>query len=191
MTEQEVTAIIKRAADGDPAAFQLIVSQNQAFLYSVAYRFLGNPQDAEDAVQEAFIKLWKNLPKYRHEIKMTTWLFRIVVNLCLDVLKSVHHKQQKNYIDLKDHISAQSQAADAELQAHELHKIIQEAASKLTPKQKAVFILRDLEELPVEEVCDILSMSAGRVKSNLYYARQQMSEKLKMYYQLNDKVISS
>lgn len=78
--------------------------------------------------------------------------------------------------------------SDESMLAKEFNELIQEAAAALTPKQKAVFILRDLEDLSVEEVCGILSMSAGNVKSNLYYARQQMSEKLKKYYQTTDKI---
>jgi len=187
MAEPEVHDIIKRAANNDPAAFRSIVMQNQSFLYSVAYRFLGNPSDAEDAVQETFVKLWKNLSRYNYEIKLSTWLYKIVVNICLDVLKSSRHIQRKNLVDIhKESSIAYRSGADDPLHAEELHTLIQEAASKLTPKQKAVFILRDLEGLPVDEVCGILSMSAGNVKSNLYYARVQMSEKLKKYYQTDN-----
>ncbi len=190
MAEQTEQEIIRKAMNGDMEAFQLIVSQNQTFLYSVAFRFLGNAEDAEDMVQEAFIRMWKNLSKYRVEIKLTTWLYKIIVNLCFDVLKSSQRKQQRSHADVSEEWSlAHKNEADDEVKARELHAIIQEAASDLTPKQKAVFILRDLETLSVEEVCGILSMSAGNVKSNLYYARQQMGEKLKKYYQTTDKII--
>jgi len=185
-----MAGIIRRAAEGDSEAFRMVVTQNQPFLYSVAYRFLGNVQDAEDAVQEVFVRLWKNLPKYRDEIKLTTWLYRIAVNLCLDVLKSRYHRQQRTRVDITDYAFLRSdRSTDNDVQTQELHRLVQEAASELTPKQKAVFILRDLEGLPVEEVCSILSMRAGNVKSNLYCARQQMSGKLKKYYQTTDKII--
>jgi len=190
MSDPDIPNLITRAANGDPQAFRQIVSQNQRFLYSVAYRFLGNAQDAEDVTQETFVRLWKNLPKYRAEIKLTTWLYKIVANLCLDMLKSTQRRQQSAQVDLMEHLVVVNNAADATVHSQELHRIIQEAASKLTPKQKAVFILRDLEDLPVTEVCSILSMSTGNVKSNLYYARQQMSEELKKYYQVTDKMFS-
>jgi RNA polymerase sigma-70 factor (ECF subfamily) len=106
------------------------------------------------------------------------------------MLKSSYRKQQKSSVDVMEEWNLSSHSADHEIHARELHVLIQEAASELTPKQKAVFVLRDLEGLNVEEVCDLLSMSASNVKSNLYYARQQMSEKLKMYYQTTGKITS-
>ncbi len=185
MAEQE---IIRKATEGNAEAFRLIVSQHQPLLYSVAYRFLGNGQDAEDMVQEAFIRLWKNLSKYRADVKLSTWLYKIVVNLCLDVLKSSHRRHQENLVEIKEKSKMNYSSADDEMNIRELHELIQEAASELTPRQKAVFILRDLEEMNVEEVGKILSMSPGNIKSNLYYARRQMSEKLKQYYQTTDKI---
>jgi RNA polymerase sigma-70 factor (ECF subfamily) len=190
MAEQEEREIIRMAIAGNAEAFREIVIQNQSFLYAVAYRFLGKAEDAEDVVQESFIRMWKNLPTYRAEVKLSTWLYRIVVNLCLDMLKSSHRKQQKSSVEINEEWNFSNHAVDHVVHAHELHALIQEAASELTPKQKAVFILRDLEGLLVEEVCEILSMSANNVKSNLYYARQQMGEKLKMYYQTTEKITS-
>jgi RNA polymerase sigma-70 factor (ECF subfamily) len=187
MAEPVTHEMITRAAKGDTGAFRDIVNQQQAFAYAVSYRFLGNAEDAEDVVQEGFIRLWKNLHSYKPEVKLTTWLYRILVNLCLDVLKSSQRKHQRNSREVKEELKHYS-TTDDDVRTHELHELIQEAASELSPSQKAVFILRDLEDLPVEEVCSILSMSAGNVKSNLYYARQQMSEKLKKYYQTSDKI---
>lgn len=179
--------IINKAGNGDTNAFREIVDEYQAFAYAASYRFLGNAEDAEDIVQEAFIRLWKNLHKYNPEVKLSTWLYRIIVNLCLDFLKSVYGRQRKNKVDVELVLQC-SAGSDEPMQTNELNELIQEAAAVLTPKQKAVFILRDLEDLSVEEVCGILSMSAGNVKSNLYHARQRMSEKLKKYYQTTDKI---
>ncbi len=187
MAESTSQEIIAQALGGSNEAIRFLVVQNQAFAYSVAYRFLGNSEDAEDIVQEAFIRLWKNLHKYNPEVKLTTWLYRIIANLCLDFLKSAYGRQRKNTVDVHPAVH-HSIGSDELIQSNELNRWIQEAASGLTPKQKAVFILRDLEDLSVEEVCGILSMSAGNVKSNLYYARKQMSEKLKKYYQTSDKI---
>jgi RNA polymerase sigma-70 factor, ECF subfamily len=189
MAEQVPQEKITRAKQGDSEAFRDIVNHYQAFAYAVSYRFLGNTEDSEDVVQEGFIRLWKNFQSYKPEIKLTTWLYRILVNLCLDILKSSQRKHERSARDVEGERNlAHHSATDDDMRSQELHELIQEAASELSPNQKAVFILRDLEDLPVEEVCSILSMSAGNVKSNLYYARHQMSEKLKKYYQTTDKI---
>lgn len=186
MTAQVEQEVIGKAMAGNTDAFRVIVDHYQSFAYSVSFRFLGQAEEAEDVVQEAFIRLWKNLHKYRPEVKLSTWLYRIIANLCLDFLKSTYARQQKNLNDVQTEYRLKSQdSADAEFNAKELNEQIQHAAAELTPKQKAVFILRDLEGLSVEEVCSILSMSAGNVKSNLYYARQLVSSRLKKFYQMD------
>jgi RNA polymerase sigma-70 factor (ECF subfamily) len=186
MTAQVEQEVIRKAMAGNTDAFRVIVDHYQSFAYAVSFRFLCQAEEAEDVVQEAFIRLWKNLHKYRPEVKLSTWLYRIITNLCLDYLKSTYARQQKNLRDVQtEYMLKSNDRADAELNANELNEQIQHAASELTPKQKAVFILRDLEGLPVAEVCSILSMSAGNVKSNLYYARQLVSSRLKKYYQMD------
>jgi RNA polymerase sigma-70 factor, ECF subfamily len=190
MTKQVDAGVIRNAMAGNSDAFRVIVDHYQSFAYAVAFRFLNQAEEAEDVVQESFIRLWKNLSKYRPEVLLSTWLYRIITNLCLDFLKSTYAKQQKNQRDVQtEYLLKSNGQVDEELNVVELNEMIQRAAAKLTPKQKAVFILRDLEELPVVEVCAILSMSAGNVKSNLYYARQQIGESLKKYYQTTDKII--
>lgn len=189
MAETVSFSLIKKAIDGDTLAFRQIVEQHQGFAYAVSYRFTGNEEDAEDIVQEAFIRLWNNLHKYKPEVKLSTWLYKIITNLCLDFLKSRRVKEKNNHVDIQSQVNLNSNhKADEPLNAQELHVIIQEAASELTPAQKAVFILRDLEQLSVEEVSEILSMSAGNIKSNLYYARQQVGNVLKKYYQVKENV---
>lgn len=190
MTKQVDAGVIRKAMAGNTDAFRVIVDHYQSFAYAVAFRFLNQAEEAEDVVQESFIRLWKNLSKYRSEVLLSTWLYRIITNLCLDFLKSTYAKQQKNQQDVQtEYLLKSNGQVDEELTVVELNEMIQRAAAKLTPKQKAVFILRDLEELPVVEVCAILSMTAGNVKSNLYYARQQIGESLKKYYQTTDKII--
>lgn len=181
---QETKALIQKAMAGDVRAFRLIVEEHQAFAYAVAFRMLGQEDEAEDVVQEAFVRLWKNLPKYREEIKITTWLYRIITNLCLDYVKSVRGRQKKNQDALSVGKSVHAITNPAkEMEQRELMVLVQEAAAALTPKQKAVFVLRDLQGLDVQEVCSILEMEETQVKSNLYHARLAISRELKEQYQ--------
>ena len=180
------TDTILRATRGSTQAFREVVEWLQPFAYSVAYRFTGDADDAEDIVQEAFVRLWRHLPDYKPEIKLTTWLYRIVVNLCFDFLKSRHRRQQKNRVGLADgHGIADQGTPEKALQQRELLEAIHRACETLPPRQRAVFILRDLEGLSVQEACDALSMDPGTLKSNLFYARRQMGEKLRILYQDN------
>ncbi|MDN5214875.1 sigma-70 family RNA polymerase sigma factor [Fulvivirgaceae bacterium BMA12] len=181
------TEIITRAKSGDTRAFRILVERYQSMMFSVSCRFL-DKDEAEDIVQEAFIRLWKNLHKYRPGIKLTTWLYRIVTNLCLDQLKSKHRRNRFRRADIteidavKDHSTP-----DKELEGRELLQYVLQLAQSLTPKQRAVFILRDLEGLSSDEVCEVLSMKAGNVKSNLYYARKALHEKLKQYFEVKER----
>jgi RNA polymerase sigma-70 factor (ECF subfamily) len=183
--------IIKRATAGDTKAFRVIVEYHQGFVYAVAFRFVGNENDAEDLAQEVFVRLWKNLSSYKEEIKLTTWLYKIITNLCLDFLKSRYGKRRKNAIDIMYGHNAQDLTnPEKEFQQEELMRAIHLAAEELKPKQRAVFVLRDLEGLSPEEVSETLSMSAGNIKSNLFYARKKMNEKLRAFYQ-TDKLFTS
>jgi RNA polymerase sigma-70 factor, ECF subfamily len=189
MEDPNSFSIIQKAIEGDTFAFRQIVEQHQGFAYAVSYRMVSNEEDAEDIVQEAFIRLWNNLHNYKPEVKLSTWLYKIITNLCLDYLKSARVKQKKNHVAMSTELNMNSiSGADDMVNANELHTVIQEAASSLTPAQKAVFVLRDLEQLTVEEVGEILSMSAGNIKSNLYYARQHVADVLKKYYQVNENI---
>ncbi len=181
------TEIITKAKNGDTRAFRMLVERYQSMMFSVSCRFLGK-DEAEDIVQEAFIRLWKNLHKYRSGIKLTTWLYRIVTNLCLDHLKSKHRRNWFRRADISEIDAVKDHSApDKELEGRELVQYVLRMAQSLTPKQQAVFILRDLEGLSSDEVCEVLSMKPGNVKSNLYYARQAMHEKLKQYFDVKEK----
>lgn len=188
MPEPITPELIQEAVRGSQQAFRTIVQTNQGFVYAVAFRFVNDAQEAEDITQEVFVRLWKNLHTYKKEVKLTTWLYKIVTNRSLDFLKSRHGRQRKNKVDIEKHQGLTTHSTpEKEFQQVELMGAINQAAEELTPKQKAVFILRDLEGLTQDEVSQTLSMSTGNVKSNLFYARQKMTEMLKAHYQTADK----
>lgn len=184
LTEPE---IIKKAAAGDRSAFRLLVEAHQRFVYAVALRVLNNTHDAEDATQETFIRFWKNMSRYKAEIKLSTWLYGIVTNICLDILKSAHFKRNQMTVDITrqaDHIHDRS--ADGAMQLHDLTIAVEEAATQLPPVQKIIFVLRDLQGLTPEEVSSILETSEEKIKSNLYHARVAIGQYLKQHYQIQN-----
>ena len=147
----------------------------------MSFRFLGNTADAEDITQETFVRLWKNISKYRSDVKLTTWLYRIAANLCLDQLKSTRHKNARMTVDTEKAIVTTA-SADHEVLSREFEDAVRRFANILQPRQKAVYILRELEGLSVEEVGQILSMSSDSIKSNVYHARVQITKWMKEHY---------
>jgi RNA polymerase sigma-70 factor (ECF subfamily) len=177
------TELIEKAQNGDRNAFRRLVEDWQGFVYSIAYRFVGNSDDSEDLVQETFIKLWKNLKNYKPQSPMKPWLGRIVTNLCLDFLKSAKTRQARHNTQLTDVLlHSTSGTPEQEFDKAELQNVIRRLALELTPRQQSVFVLRDLEEMEVDEVTEILQITKDVVKSNLYYARIKIKEGLQAYY---------
>lgn len=175
--------LINQAAAGEYRAFRTLVETFQGFVYSIAFRFTRDEVEAEDLTQETFIRLWKNLNRYNAEFKLKTWLGKIVTNLALDHLKSGRRKNEKMRVAMQADMNAQSpEQPDTIWNAIELQQLVLRLSEQLKPKQRAVFVLRDLEQLNVDEVCEILGMSAGNLKSNLYYARMNIKTELEKYY---------
>jgi len=172
MNETPESKLVEKVLNGDVRAFRDIVNLLQPMVYSVSYRFLQNIHDAEDAVQEAFVRLWKNLHKFDGRAKLSTWLYRITVHLCLDKLKTKRTINEDLSATLPDH----SPSVIEQLENREQIAMIHNAAGQLPERQQAVFILRDLEGLSVEETRAILDMTESQLKSNLYHARKRIRE---------------
>jgi RNA polymerase sigma-70 factor (ECF subfamily) len=171
--------LIKKSAAGDHQAFRQLVETYQNLAYSIAFRLTQDENESEDIVQDAFVRLWKNLPKYKVEFRFKTWLSSIVTNLCLDYLKSGRKKKLMSEASVREN---EQPIVEDTLERDELRSIVFRLSEQLTEKQRAVFVLRDLEQLTPEEVCQALQMSAGNMKSNLYYARLKIKEGLQKFY---------
>lgn len=164
----------------DEAAFRKLVEKYQSMIFAFTFRMLCNEEEAKDAVQDTFIRVWKNLDKFNPEMKFTTWLYAIASNLCCDKIK--YRKRRIQYENIED-INIYLMADNLESTAinSDLAAVIHALTDKLTPKQKLIFTLRDLEGFEVEEVEAITGLSAGKIKSNLYLARQFIKGKLEKY----------
>jgi RNA polymerase sigma-70 factor (ECF subfamily) len=140
-----------------------------------------NEEEAKDIVQETFIKVWLNLASYNVEKKFSTWIYAIAAHLCLDRLKSKKSHYPVESIDkaLNNFVTVEN--VEQKLINAELGNIILALTNELTPKQKIVFTLRCLEELEIEEIIQITGMTAGKIKSNLFLARQTIRQKLEKY----------
>lgn len=167
--------LARLAREGDGSAFRTLADRHRRFVVNLAYRFLASRDDAEDAAQEVMVKLWRKLDTYREEVKITTWLYTLVTNHCLDVLKSAGRRRQQDRIsiDIRMPVSDPASLADA-ADLQERLRLVAELASRLPEKQQAVFVLRDLQGMETDEAAEILNMTTDVVKSNLYHARLNM-----------------
>lgn len=179
MHQSTVKELIVLSRKNDEQAFRKLVEAHQSMVYTLAFRLLCNDEDAKDAVQETFIRAWKHLGSFNLELKFSTWLYTIAANQCYDKLRKAKHTITLRLEDqnvIREFISDEN--PEKNLLNTELAQIISSLTVGLTPKQKLVFTLRDLEGLEIEEIITITGLSAAKIKSNLYLARQYIREKI-------------
>lgn len=176
MTEQE---LVTRAKQGDQDAFAQLVEANQNKIYSLAYRMAGNPEDAADLAQEAFLRAWRTLPSFQGDSSFSTWLYRLTSNLCIDFLR--REKRRKTAITVTS-LDDEENAAPAdvpdcrfnpecELERKELRNAVGQALLKLSDEHRQVLILRELDGLSYTEIAERLELGEGTVKSRIARAR--------------------
>jgi len=175
--------LIEDAQKGDVMAFDKIVKYHQSYAYAIALRFLYDEDDAEDIVQESFIRIWNHLKDFDPEMKFTTWMYKIVVNLCYDKAKS-NKRRTSVFARWNENLSKDNCIENIDIERDLTNKettaVIKSLADGLSEKQRMIFLLRDLQDLTIQEVADITGMSESGIKANLFYARQNIKKKLAM-----------
>lgn len=164
-------------------AFSVLINTSSPFAFSVAFRMLGNEAKASDIVQDSMVVIWKNINKIKSAESYKSWLYRIVVNKCYDELRKRKKNPEINMDDKTWAIISESTSENPSLslENREIANIINVLTEKLSPKQKAVFVLSELEELSNDEISEITSMSKTNVKANLYYARKRIGEMIEKH----------
>lgn len=174
---KQIRSAILSAQAGDGDAFRYIVEQNQEFVFRAAFQILASEDDARDATQECFIRVWKNLPAFDVTKKLQTWLYKIVVNICYDELRRAY-KKRKQTLDERIYNRPSDDDVESDTINAELARKIKNLANDLKPRQRMIFVLRDLQQLDMKEIAGILGISVSAVKSNLCYARKNIREKM-------------
>jgi RNA polymerase sigma-70 factor (ECF subfamily) len=184
MDTQALQDQIEQARRGDPGAFAALVRCHQDYAYGVAFRLLWDVQEAEDTVQEAFVRIWQHLPAFDRTRRFTTWMYAIVANLCRDRLRE-RRRRPALTMEPAELERLQSALEDSSgMGDDEIHTILRLLCERLPLKQRMVFTLRDLQDLSVEEVASVLEMSAGSVKTNLHLARRKLRRLLALEYNI-------
>ena len=182
MTENE---IISRCKDGDRDAFNALMETYQKQVFNIAYGMLSDYEDASDAAQEIFIKVYKSISSFKGQSSFTTWLYVICRNVCNDILR----KRQKRGFELSIYNSDDEQNPVGELKSDEptpLERVemnerqaaVQSAINELKPEYKEVLVYADMNELSYEEIAKILKCPVGTVRSRLNRARSALRKKL-------------
>jgi RNA polymerase sigma-70 factor (ECF subfamily) len=167
-------ALIERSLNGDQRAFELLIERHQRVLFTVAARMLGNRDDAADATQNAFVRVYQHLSTYDPRHRFYSWIYRILVNECLNVLRGRRNSNEpaETQVDL-------SAGPLEALQASERRQHVQRALLALPPELRAVIVLRHYAGLSYEEIGEAVGgLPVKTVKSRLYTARQQLGRLL-------------
>jgi RNA polymerase sigma-70 factor, ECF subfamily len=176
---------------GDKAEFARLVDLYSNQIYRLAIKILGDPHDAEDVLQETFIKAYRSLPSFEGRSSISTWLYRIAANEALMVVR--RRKPEINMLSSdgdsdEDEVSPPAQIVDwcclpeNELLSSEAKIFLDQAVEKLSTNLRMVFILRDIQGLSIRETADVLKISEMAVKTRLLRARLQLREELSAYY---------
>lgn len=162
-------ALVGLARSGNADAFEELVRRHQVGVFRIAIRMLGDPADAEDAAQEAFLQAWRGLPQFRLQSTFSTWIYRIITNRCLNLRRARRPSQPLRW-DRESPEPSPDQSAHAREQLAALSRAILE----LTSEQRAAFVLRHLEGCTYEAIAEILGISRAAVKSRLHRARLEL-----------------
>ncbi|MFI5672875.1 RNA polymerase sigma factor [Streptomyces sp. NPDC051704] len=165
-----------RAAEGDEDSFAVLVQRHSQSLLSLARGMLGNPQDAEEAVQDAFVSAWRRLPEYRHSAEFRTWMYRITVNRCLNMRR--RRRPPPLPLDTVaepatgDTLSQPARSAEQNAATAALSR----ALAELDTGQRICWILREVQGLPYKEIAHVTRTSEQTVRGRLFRARRSLKE---------------
>lgn len=166
--------LMSAAAGGDLDAFGELVSRHQRTAWNIAWRMLGDGAEAEDAAQEAFLRIFQSLDRYRPTASFRTYLYRIVTNICLDRAR----KMNPVIMGELPPVAHDSPAPDDETIGRERNEAIHAAIHKLPPTQRAAIILRHFDELSYREIAETLDTSEKSVEKLLSRARKSLAKQL-------------
>jgi RNA polymerase sigma-70 factor, ECF subfamily len=169
MHEFEINRIINKSTKGELTGFSDLYKNYARMIRSVLYKFV-QPEEIDDLVQDAFIKIWNGLPRFKQNCKLKTWVYRVTYNMALDHVRK--KKLKTADVDLQ-RISSGSE--ENEILKKDL---VQKSLTQLSEEHRAVLVLHSMEGLSVEEVADVLDVPSGTVKSRLHHARNKMHDVL-------------
>lgn len=181
---EDTDVVVARARKGDSDAFRLLVDRNSRSIFRLAYRMTGSTQDAEDLLQETFLRAYRNLDLFQERANFRTWLYRIAVNCSLDWLR-----KRRPYEELNENIEPDYEGSEAVKNSSrtnpdrmilqlEVRERVKAALGELSPVEKAAFVLRHFEGMTIEEISRTLSLRSNAAKHSIFRAVRKMRRAL-------------
>src|SRR5437773_8950746 len=177
--DRQLVETIRR---GDDSAFEQLVRRKTSKVYSLCYRIIGNAEDAKDISQLVFIKLWENLEKYDAKYAFDTWLYRMVTNVAIDFLRNKQSRENAVNSNLRLVKTSTEAEQGVVVQRKEIENVFNAVATVLSPKQKTIFVMREMDDLPSSEIAKILGCRESTVRNHLFNARKLMQQQLRKRY---------
>lgn len=179
--EQSDVELVRAARGGDLVAFEALVARKTPTVLSVARRIVGDREDARDVAQMVFLRVWEQLARYDEKYSFNTWLYRIATNLAIDFLRSSKSREKAHGATLHL-VRAREEATGAETtraaEEEGLSRLFERASARLTGKQKAAFVLREMEDRDTKEIAGILRCGESTVRNHLFNARRVLRREI-------------
>jgi len=173
----DLADLVTAAKAGDKAAFTKLVGATTAEMYTLAFRLTGNAEDAQDVVQEAYVRAYKGLKRFRGDAEFTSWMYRITANCAnTHLARSARHRHEA--IDAANDVTDQRPGPEARLGSADERHALNLALQSLSPEMRAVVVLRDVYDMPHEAIAAELGISEGAAKVRLHRARRKLRERL-------------
>ena len=182
--------LIRRASDGDAAAFNSLMGTHERRMYAVALRMCGNPEDAQDCLQEAMLRVWRAISGFKGQSSFSTWVYRITMNTCLDELRKRKSRPNTSLDSLVD--AGWSPADEGETpERHalrgEVRKKLSAFIQELPEDMRAAIVLRDIQGYAYDEIAQMLNTNVGTIKSRISRGREKLREKIAAGSELFDR----
>ena len=188
----EDLAAVEGASGGEGSPFETLVRKYQGWVFTLAYRMLGDRAEAEDMAQEIFLKVYRSLLQFERKSSFSTWLYAIATNHCLNHVESRRRRPrlqemirpgptESNSDPVEARVADPAPGGDQVLEQADLRRLIQEQILRLTPEHRAILVLRDIQGLAYEEIGGLLGLESGTVRSRLHRARTELKERLTPY----------
>ena len=181
---------VRRLQRGETDAFEMLVRRHEKTIFNLVYRMLGDYDEAAEVSQEVFLSAYRAIGRFRGDANFSTWLYRIALNHTSTRRKSLGRRQQRNVaIDDTEPVRDLQPGPAETMEKKEIRERVQRALNNLEPDDATVIVLRDLQDIPYEEVARLLEVPVGTVKSRLHRARQALKSQLATYFYAGRKAV--